>query len=138
MENVYPFVQNPQSLEKLSSAPIFKIMEKLNSGGKLTTGRDNGFDRFTHKNADGNYCVRPGYDRSMNDYVSFCELWHPEAYRNGIFKLGGYIFDFRPHFKKYLVKWKYTGWQEQYAPNEMFIKANAVRKTEILRIIALQ
>jgi len=46
MENVYAFVQNPQPLENLFSAPIYKIMQKLNAGGKLNQGKDDGFDNF--------------------------------------------------------------------------------------------
>lgn len=137
MENVYSFVSNPQPLKNLVSTPIYKIMQKLNSGGNLNHGKDDGFDKFIHKDDNGNYCTRLGYDRSENDYVSFCELSHPDAYRNGIYKLGGYIFDFRPHFKKFLVKWAHYGWLEQYAPDKIFIKANAVTKGEILEILLL-
>ena len=138
MENVYSFVKNPQPLENLVAAPIYKIMQKLNDGGKLNQGKDDGFDNFSHKDENGNYCTRQGYDRFENDYVSFSELWHPDAYKNGIYKLGGYVFDFRPHFKKFLVKWRYYGWLEHYAPNKIFIKANATCKDDILKVITLE
>ena len=138
MQNVYPFVSDPQPLDSFSSAPIYQIMMKLNSGGKLNTGKDDGFDNFTHKDENGDYCTRPGYSRLDNDYCSFSELQHPEAYRNGIYKLGGYVFDFRPHFKTYLVKWKHYGWQEHYAPNKMFIRDNAVSKSEIIKIVEMK
>lgn len=136
MKNVYPFVKNPGDLP--TSAPIYKIMEKLNAGGKLNKGKDDGFDHFTHKNETEGYCTRPGYDRSQNDYCCFSELWHPDAYKNGIYRLAGYVFDFRPHFKKYLVHWKYYGWQEHYAPCKMFIRENAASPHEILQIVELE
>lgn len=138
MKNVYPFVENPQPLENLVNAPIYQIMQKLNSGGELNNGKDDGFDKFIHKDENGHYCTRPGYNRAENDYVSFCEISHMDAYRNGIYKLGGYIFDFRPHFKTYLVNWKYYGWQEHYAPSKKFIKDNAARKSEIVKILELE
>ena len=138
MQNVYPFVSNPQPLDNLVNAPIYKIMLKLNEGGKLNTGKDDGFDKFTHKDEKGSYCTRPNYDRGENDYVSFSQLEHQDAYQNGIYKLGGYVFDFRPHFKTYLVKWKYSGWQEHYAPNKTFIRDNATHKSEILKIVEMK
>jgi len=137
MKNVYPFVQNPCPLANLRSSPIYRIMEKLNGGGKLNTGKDDGFDGFKHKDEKGNYCTRESYARAENDYVCFDELWHPDAYRNGIYKLMGYVFDFRAHFKTYLVKWKHYGWQEHFAPNKSFIINNAICKNEIIKIIEL-
>ena len=135
MENVYPFVSNPRPLSNLEKSPIYRIMEKLNNGGKLNDGKDDGFDGFKHKDEKGNYTTRVGYSRNENDYVSFSELWHPDAYKNGIYKLMGYVFDFRVHFKQYLVKWKHYGWQEHYAPNKTFIRENAVFRNDILKII---
>ena len=65
----------------------------------------------------------------------FSELWHPEAYRNGIYKLMGWEFDFTPLFKKYLVKRKYEGWVEMCAPNKTFIRRHATNPSYILKII---
>lgn len=67
----------------------------------------------------------------------FNELWHPETYHNGIFKLMGWAFNFRPLFKKFLVKFKYDGWREMYAPNRTFIRRNATHSSYILRIVEL-
>lgn len=132
---VYPFVEKPQEFETLKSAPIYKVMEKLLNGGKLTEGTDDGWDHFTHKDENGEHIQRPGYDKSLNDYTLFSEIGHSEAYKNGIYRIGGWIFDFRAFFKVYLVKTKYYGWQEQYAPNKTFIRKCAATPSHILKII---
>lgn len=46
-----------------------------------------------------------------------------ELQSNGIYKLMGWAYDFRPYLKKYLVK-QYGDWREYYAPNK-----TALRKT---------
>ncbi|MDR2559339.1 MAG: hypothetical protein LBC86_07345 [Oscillospiraceae bacterium] len=135
MNNVYPFVDSPRELSALANSPIYKIMAKLNAGGRLNTGTDDGFDGFKHKNEKGEYCTRKGYSRAENDYVCFNEIEHQDAYRHGIYKLMGWIFDFRPFFKKWLVKYEYSGWQEQYAPDRDFIFTNSSTPDEILKVM---
>jgi hypothetical protein len=41
--------------------------------------------------------------------------------RQGIYKLMGWAYDFRPLLKKYIVK-QYGGWQEYYAPNKTLLR----------------
>jgi hypothetical protein len=65
----------------------------------------------------------------------FNELWHYEAYRNGIIKQMGWLFDFKEFFNRYLVNIKYYGWTEIYAPNKTFIRVNSVTPSHILEII---
>lgn len=130
---IYPFVENPGDMPV--SAPIYKAMEKLIAGGKLTTGTDDGWDGFKHKSPNGNYIQKSGYDRSKNDYSLFSEIGHPEAYQQGIYRLAGYAFNFRPFFKRYLVKTKDCGWREQYAPNKTFIRKCAAFPREIIEIL---
>lgn len=65
----------------------------------------------------------------------FTELHHTEAYQQGIVRQMGWMFDFRPLFKKYLVKWKYLGWKEHYAPNKTFIRRLASAPSHILKIL---
>lgn len=134
MKNVYPFVDKPIDLKLLSNTPIYKLMQKLNAGGKLTTGIDEGFDGWIHKDEQGNYTTKPNYNLAENDYIYFLEHYRDEAYRDGIQRFRGYVFDFRPHFKKYLVKTKFCGWAEQWAPNKTFIRKCADRPSEILEI----
>ncbi len=60
-----------------------------------------------------------------------------EAYNNGVIKQMGWIFDFRPFFRLYLVKVKHYGWVEMYAPNKTFIRANAITPSHILKIVEI-
>lgn len=41
--------------------------------------------------------------------------------RDGIYRLMGWAYDFRPYLKKYLVK-QYGQWHEYYAPNKTKLK----------------
>ena len=76
-------------------------------------------------------------EKLKGEHPLFNELWHPEAYRNGIIKQLGWVFDFRPFFKLYLVKFKHYGWMEVYAPNKGFIRANASTPSHILKIVEM-
>lgn len=44
-----------------------------------------------------------------------------ELLSRGIYKLAGWIFDFRPYMKKFLVK-QYDSWREYYAPNKTLLR----------------
>lgn len=134
--NIYPFISDPGAIPV--GTHVYKVLRKLENGGELTRGKDDGFDGFSHKDEHGTYVRREGYNFEENDYLLFSELNHPEAYKDGIYRLAGYIFDFRPFFKKYLVKWKHYGWQEHYAPNKSFIRDNATTPSHIEKIIILE
>jgi len=41
--------------------------------------------------------------------------------RSGCFKNLGYLYDLRPHLKKFVVK-QYDSWQEYYAPNKTLLR----------------
>lgn len=68
----------------------------------------------------------------------FSELWNPDAYRSGYYKLMGLKFNFAPLFKTYLVKRKYYGWVEIKAPNKTFIRRHAASPSYILKIVELE
>lgn len=68
----------------------------------------------------------------------FSELWNPDAFRYGTYKLMGWVFNFAPLFKTYLVKRKYEGWVEIKAPNKTFIRRHATSPSYILRIVELE
>jgi hypothetical protein len=42
--------------------------------------------------------------------------------KNGIYRLSGWAYNFRPYLKKYVVK-QYDQWQEYYAPNKTSLRA---------------
>lgn len=138
MQNVYAFIKDPSPLENYKSAPIYKIMEKLNNGKKLNYGKDEGWDGWKHKDESGRYITKPGYKREDNDLVCFTDINGFYSSTSGIYKLMGYNFDFRNHFKKYLVKTKYSGWQEKWGYNKTFIREISSHPHEILQILELK
>ena len=75
-------------------------------------------------------------EQSLED-MYFSELWNRDAYRYGTYKYKGFIFDFSPLFKTYLVNRKYEGWFEIKAPNKTFIRRHASNPSYILRIVEL-
>lgn len=40
---------------------------------------------------------------------------------NGIYKVGGYVYDFRPYLKRFVYK-QYGSWTEAYAPNKTSLR----------------
>ena len=133
---VYKF--SSTACEDPTTCRAFGLIRKLVEGKKLSTGTDDGFDGWKHKDEKGDCTTKPGYDSNENDYLLFTELWHSSEYRTGIIKQAGWIFDFRSFFKLYLVKTKYYGWKEQYAPNKTFIRKCATIPSRILKIIELE
>ncbi len=67
----------------------------------------------------------------------FLELSNSETYNTGKYRLGGYIFDFSPYMKTFLVQYKYYGWQEIKAFDKTSVRKNATFPSYILRIIEL-
>lgn len=109
--NIFKFVKHDiPALETLKCAKVYQLMDQLEKGEK------------------------PAHD--LIETV-FSELWHGETYRNGIYKLSGYAFDFRPYLKTYLVKTKYSGWHELKAFNKGWIRKLAVTPSHILQIVEL-
>lgn len=132
---VYKFTDT--SFENPENLGPFKLIEKLVNGEKLSTGKDDGFDGWKHKDENDSYVRKPGYNPGENDYVLFNEIFNYDAYKSGIIKRMGWVFDFRPFFKKYVVKRKYTGWDEQYAYNKTFIRKCSSNPSQILKIIEI-
>ena len=112
MENVYKFVSwEVPDLGNLQNAVAYRLLEKLNRGEKLM--------------------------REEKHSCIFQELSHSETYRTGRYKLQGYIFDFCPFMKSFLVKLKYYGWHEVMAFDRTSIRRNAAFPSHILKIIDL-
>ena len=112
MKNVYKFVNHSvPDIEKLSSAPAYKLLEKLNRGETLT--------------------------RSEKSGGIFSEQSHWDTYNTGRYKLMGYIFDFSPFMKTFLVKLKYSGWTEIKAFDRTCVRKNATFPSHILQIVDL-
>lgn len=116
LNHVHKFVPHELSTKKedYKDCALCKLMVAYNDKRKLTPEEQTFEDRY------------------------FSELGHRNAYRNGTYRLMGYEFDFRPFFKKWLVKFKYDGWDELYAPNKTFIRRHATSPSHILQIIELK
>ena len=112
MKNVYKFVEyDIEDLENYSNSKAYKIMDKLNNGIDLSRDEKTG--------------------------GIFDELYYYDTYHTGIYKLMGYMFDFRPYMKKYLVNVKYSGWVEMYNFDKTSVRKNAAIPSWILKIIEL-
>ena len=112
MNNVYKFVSwDAPDLEGLCNSVAYRLLNKLNNNEKLT--------------------------RDEKDNGIFKELFHIETYRTGKYKLQGYVFDFSPFMKRYLVNHKYFGWREIRAFDKTAIRHNAANPSYILEIVEI-
>jgi hypothetical protein len=55
-------------------------------------------------------------------YQKGCFFGLDTLQRSGIYKLQGWIYDFKPFLNRYLVK-QYGSWTEYYAPNKTKLRA---------------
>ncbi len=114
MKNVRKFVDHDiPPLSQLENSSVYKLMKHFNEGG-------------TVKDAD----------KTLMESV-FGQLWHYDTYRNGTYKLQGYLFNFSEYLKTFLVKDKYYGWQECKAFNKTWLRKNATSPGHILKIVEL-
>jgi|LakWasM116_HOW13_FD_contig_41_233141_length_2962_multi_16_in_0_out_0_1 hypothetical protein len=114
MKNVRKFVDHDiPPLSDLENTAVYKLLKHFNDGGSV-------------KNAD----------KKLIEVV-FAELCHYDTYRSGIYKLQGYLFDFRKYLNTYLVKDRHYGWQEYKAFNKTWLRKNAGSPSDILRIVEL-
>lgn len=56
-----------------------------------------------------------------NKYENRYDFGTSELLRTGCFKLMGWLYDFRNHLKRYVVK-QYGQWTEYYAPNKTLLR----------------
>lgn len=106
--NIYKF--NPESScteEMVKQSSQYKLMEKLERGDRVTA----------------------------DDLVPFDELWHPDAYRTGHVRTGGWLLDFTPYFKRFLVNIRYYGWVEVRAYNKTTVRKLSAEPSRILEIV---
>lgn len=108
---VYKF--NPSSAateEQIRTSKPYALMEKLERGEKP----------------------------SVEDMSHFSELWYPECYAYGVVRILGWLLDFRPYFRRFLVNDKHCHWHEVYAYNKTMIRKLAVTPSHILEIVELK
>lgn len=92
---VYKFNPSASTTEEQAKATReYAIMEKLERGEKV----------------------------DISELTFFSELWHPEGYQYGVVRLMGWLYDFRPYMKRYLVNDKYYGWREIRSFNKTAIR----------------
>lgn len=80
-----------------TQSSIYEIYNYYKNGGKYN-------EKMKEKHCMG------GYSSTTNQLIE------------GKVKLMGWLFNFRDIFNRYLVKLKYYGWVECYAPSKMFIR----------------
>lgn len=111
---LYPFVNKPCSEDAIKETRVYKLLELLKEKGSY----------------------RKLSDQEKEDINNlFSELFNPDRYKYGFIRLQGWIIDFRPFMKTYLVNFKYYGWQEIKAFNKTCIRKNASFPSYILEII---
>lgn len=93
---IYAFIENPKGDPKTGRQ--YQIYKYYKNGGKYTK-------EMKDVHSMGGYS--PSTDSLIYD---------------GIVKVMGWVYDYRDIFNMYLVKLKYHGWMECYAPSKMFIR----------------
>ena len=65
----------------------------------------------------------------------FRELWNPDGYRSGIVRRAGWLYDFKPYFRRYLVNEKYSGWREVWAYGKTAVRQLSAAPSRILELV---
>ena len=96
--------------EQAKSTKEWALMEKLERGEKPTLG-------------ELESCFR--------------ELWHPDGYSDATVRLAGWCYDFKPYFRRYLIKEMYMGWREVWAYSKTAVRRLNVNPSRIREIVEL-
>lgn len=67
-------------------------------------------------------------------YTKGCIFGIDNLQKNGIYRIMGWAYNFRPYLKRYVVK-QYDQWQEYYAPNKTSLRATIYGKIDIIQEI---
>jgi len=110
---IYPFVENPIPKEQLMQMKQFKAYQIVSSKP---------YHRFT-----------PEEKEFVGTY--FNALWYPETYETGRLKVLGWVIDFSPYMKTYLVNYKYYGWKEVKAFNKTWVRNKYTTPSQVLEIV---
>lgn len=94
--------------EQAKSTKEWTLMEKLERGEKPTLGELE---------------------------LCFGELLHPDGYNYATVKVAGWYYDFKPYFRRYLVRQMYAGWREVYAYNKTAVRRLNVNPSRIREIV---
>lgn len=110
---VYKFVEQPHSFEQIETTDAFKLHEAF----KTDT-----LDNIIRHHKEKLYI--------------FNELSNPTCFREGIYKIHGWIIDFRVFQKIFWVKYKNgIGIREISSFSKMFIRRNAANPGLIIKIV---
>jgi len=113
---IYPFVKEPLPVDFERADGIFRAYRLLKERG--------GYEKLT---------------KEEKEFVAsfFSELSRPEAYREGIYRCVGWVVDFRPFLRRFLVCHKHYGWSEIWAFNRTTLRKNSANPSGILEIIEI-
>jgi len=113
---IYPFVEKPLPVDFEKAEGIFRAYRLLKERG--------GYKHLS---------------KEEKEFVAsfFSELSRPEAYREGIYRCVGWVVDFRPFLRRFLVCHKYYGWSEIWSFNKTTLRRNSTRPHDILEIIEI-
>ena len=67
----------------------------------------------------------------------FRELWNHDAYRYGIVRRAGWLYDFKPYFRRYLVNERHSGWREVWAYSKTAVRRLNIAPSGILEIVEI-
>jgi len=110
---IYPFVEKPAPIEEIKGSNAYHLHEVL---------KEKSFKELSKE------------ERKLIE-ITFNELWNPDTYKHGVYKLRGYKISFKEHLKRYFVKTKYYGIMEIFAFNKTLIRKCATTPSHILEIV---
>ena len=112
--SIYKFVEKPAPIEEIKNYIVYKIHQDLVT------------DRV--KNVIRKY---------KDHLYVFNELNHPEVFNSGIYRVRGWIIDFREFQKTFWIKEKYCGIREISSFSKMFIRKNCTCPENIIKIVEI-
>ena len=114
---IYPFVPNPRELSQNENSPVDKLYKALQTKGS-----------YTKLNEEETELIS----------IVFGELWHPETYQFGRYRIGGWIYDFSEYLTDFIVRDKDFGLRDIKAFSVEWILKNETKdEDDESRILAV-
>lgn len=117
LDNMYAFTENPVDIENIAKSNVYAVMKELNEKGDYESLSINAKNSIE---------------------LLFDELMYFETYVSSKYKILGWIFDFSPYTKRYLVNDIDYGWKEIRAFNKRLIYELALNPEDIIEVVEIK
>lgn len=114
---IYSFVEKSVPIDAIKNYLVYQLHERL-------------------KELNGDYTKLTAEEKERL-FAIFSELWNPDTYRKGIYRISGWVIDFTEWTKTFWVKTKYHGIIEVRSFSKTMVRKCSCNPNDIIKIVQI-